>query len=271
MTIELNHTIVPSHYKEASAKFFARIFGLQYEGLAGHFAPVRVNDSLTLDFDDDEGFRSSSLKETPMVRFYILLAFALTAPQAVHAADYHHVHLTADPAEAGARWYVEHMDCEDFGRANACRIGSVELIFFDRDPAGGSVGTGADHIGISFADLTAKMAELETAGVTVLEPLRQGRWPLAFIEDPWGTKVEVVEDPDVVGFHHVHLLSADPEATMTWYEDVFGGERQPDARRRLRFGQVSLRFRQAEDSWRKPRGAPSTTWAFSFPTWRPRP
>ena len=61
MTIELNHTIVPSHDKEAAAKFFARIFGLQYEGLAGHFAPVRVNDSLTLDFDDDEGFGSHHL------------------------------------------------------------------------------------------------------------------------------------------------------------------------------------------------------------------
>ena len=64
-----------------------------------------------------------------MVRCYVLLAFALTAPQAARAADYHHVHLTADPAEAGARWYIEHMDCENFGRANAYRIRSVELIF----------------------------------------------------------------------------------------------------------------------------------------------
>ena len=61
MAIELNHTIVPSHNKEASASFFARIFGLRYDGLTGHFAPVRVNDSLTLDFDDDEGFRSHHL------------------------------------------------------------------------------------------------------------------------------------------------------------------------------------------------------------------
>ena len=191
-----------------------------------------------------------------MVRFYVILAFALTAPQAVHAADYHHVHLTADPAEAGARWYVEHMDCEDFGRANACRIGSVELIFFDRDPAGGSVGTGTDHIGISFADLTAKMAELETAGVTILQPIRQGVMPLAFVEDPWGTKVEVVQDPDVVGFHHVHLLSADPEATMAWYEDVFGGERQLLLGRSeaLRFGQVWLPIRQAEGPLEKTQG-----------------
>ena len=39
MAIELNHTIVPSLDKEASAMFFARIFGLRYEGPAGHFAP----------------------------------------------------------------------------------------------------------------------------------------------------------------------------------------------------------------------------------------
>ncbi len=51
MAIELNHTIVPAHDKEKSAKFFARIFGLFYDGEVSHFAPVRVNDSLTLDFD----------------------------------------------------------------------------------------------------------------------------------------------------------------------------------------------------------------------------
>ena len=50
--IELDHTIVPSRDKEQAARFFARIFGLMYEGPSGHFAPVRVNDSLTLDFDD---------------------------------------------------------------------------------------------------------------------------------------------------------------------------------------------------------------------------
>ena len=41
MTIELNHTIVPARDKEQSARFFADIFGFQYEGAAGHFEPVR--------------------------------------------------------------------------------------------------------------------------------------------------------------------------------------------------------------------------------------
>lgn len=56
MTITLNHTIVPARDKEASARFFARLFGLEVEMPIGHFAAVRVNDTLTLDFADREGF-----------------------------------------------------------------------------------------------------------------------------------------------------------------------------------------------------------------------
>ena len=55
MTITLNHTIVSARDKDAAARFFAEIFGLRFEGLNGHFAPVRVNDTLTLDFADAKG------------------------------------------------------------------------------------------------------------------------------------------------------------------------------------------------------------------------
>ena len=58
MPIVLDHTIVPAHDKEASARWFARIFGLTYEGLAGHFAPIHVNGDLTLDFDNHDRFES---------------------------------------------------------------------------------------------------------------------------------------------------------------------------------------------------------------------
>jgi catechol 2,3-dioxygenase-like lactoylglutathione lyase family enzyme len=58
MAITLNHTIVPAHDKESSAQFFADIFGLRYAEPVGHFAPVRVNDTLTLDFDTRERFES---------------------------------------------------------------------------------------------------------------------------------------------------------------------------------------------------------------------
>ncbi len=50
--MELNHTIVPATDKEGSAKWFARMMGLSYDGPKGPFCPVRITDSLTLDFDD---------------------------------------------------------------------------------------------------------------------------------------------------------------------------------------------------------------------------
>jgi catechol 2,3-dioxygenase-like lactoylglutathione lyase family enzyme len=61
MTITLNHTIVPAHNKAAAAAFFAQIFGLRFDRTDGHFAPVRVNETLTLLFDDDDAFASHHL------------------------------------------------------------------------------------------------------------------------------------------------------------------------------------------------------------------
>ena len=43
MAIVLDHTIVPAHDKEASARFLARILGLRYGGPLSHFAPLRIN------------------------------------------------------------------------------------------------------------------------------------------------------------------------------------------------------------------------------------
>jgi catechol 2,3-dioxygenase-like lactoylglutathione lyase family enzyme len=59
MTITLNHTIVRVRDKDAAARFFAEIFGLPFKGLGGHFAAVRVNDTLTLDFADANGVVAS--------------------------------------------------------------------------------------------------------------------------------------------------------------------------------------------------------------------
>ncbi|MEU9833468.1 VOC family protein [Streptosporangium sp. NPDC048047] len=53
MTVTLNHTIVPARDNERAARFFADVMGLAClppAGTRGHFAPVRVNDSLTLDY-----------------------------------------------------------------------------------------------------------------------------------------------------------------------------------------------------------------------------
>jgi hypothetical protein len=58
MTIQLDHTIVPSRSQVKSAKLLAEILGVPWaEKGVGPFSPVYVNDGLTLDFQEtDEEF-----------------------------------------------------------------------------------------------------------------------------------------------------------------------------------------------------------------------
>ena len=56
MEITLNHTIVPSHDRLESAKFYERIFGFEFVKEWGHFAVLKVNSTLTFDFMNKEDF-----------------------------------------------------------------------------------------------------------------------------------------------------------------------------------------------------------------------
>lgn len=57
MAILLDHVIVPSRSPVASAEVFAGILGVAWEAKVGHFTPVYVNETLTLDFDEAAGFQ----------------------------------------------------------------------------------------------------------------------------------------------------------------------------------------------------------------------
>ena len=160
------------------------------------------------------------------------------ATGALAQADYHYVHLAVpSPAEA-VRWYDQYMECQPMAdRPDAIDCGRVEIIFETGTTVGASPGTGIDHIAFSYADVTARMQELERVGVggrgVRLQRFDDGATLAAvpglfthgFVFDPWGTRIELLEDPDTTGFHHVHLSSADPEVTLEWYQDAFGGER----------------------------------------------
>ena len=165
------------------------------------------------------------------------VATFVAIPAIARAADYHHVHITASAPSEGVRWYEQHLDCEPVAdRSDAADCAGVELVFVVQPAIGSTQGTGVNHIGFSYPDLTAKMAELEAVGVRG-SGVRMQRFPdgstlrdvpglfkLGFVFDPWGTRIEMVEDPERLGFHHIHLSATDPAATLAWYQDVFGGE-----------------------------------------------
>ena len=162
---------------------------------------------------------------------------ALSGPSRAPAADYHHVQITAASPLEGVAWYARYLDCEPIAkRTDAADCDGVELIFVSQPTMGSTQGTGVDHVSFSYADLTAKMAELEAVGVggygVRLQRFDDGStlreepelFKHGFIFDPWGTRIELVEDAERTGFHHVHLSAADPEAALAWYREAFGGK-----------------------------------------------
>jgi len=155
--------------------------------------------------------------------------FAITASaQTPVTWDNVHINVT-EPAKA-ADWYAKTFGATPIGapgQAVQAKIGSVILVFLKGQEPQTSAGSAIDHIGLSFENLDAALKQAESAGAKILNPVRDvpGLFKLAFIEDPFGIKVEMVQDPELLGFHHLHLSVAKPDVTLQWYQDMFGGER----------------------------------------------
>lgn len=155
----------------------------------------------------------------------IMISLAWTASaQAIE--KFHSVHLMATDAKEAAAWYGEHLGGVVAESGDLVMFGDVALVWLQKKARfPGSEGSSVDHIGFSFGDIDNKMIGFEAAGIKIVERVRtMGDWKLAFIEDPWGTKIEIIQDPDLLGFHHVHLHTPDPDSTLAWYADAFGGE-----------------------------------------------
>lgn len=172
------------------------------------------------------------MRRLAALAFQGVVLLTLSAP-GVHAQTetllYDHVHMSVADPEAAAQWYHDHIGGEWVDdRTDRLLFGTTRIMWLpgggDRRPSqGGSI----DHLGFSFADLDAKLAELEAAGATIQSPRRdvEGLFPIAFAVDPYGVRLELIQDPQHLGFHHVHLRSPDPEQTLAWYQAQFGGVR----------------------------------------------
>lgn len=156
-----------------------------------------------------------------------LLCFAFGASAQTQTFPYDHVHLNVPDIPAAASWYEKYFGAKRLSEGpNRLMFGSSRFIFMQKADAKPSAGSAVDHIGFSVPDLDAKMKEFEAAGVKIVNPVRDvpGLFKLAFIEDPWGTRIEVVQDPDLLGLHHIHMRSPYPDDVFSWMLAKFGGE-----------------------------------------------
>ena len=167
------------------------------------------------------------MKKRLLAASMLLLTLALPKAVRTETFPYDHMHLAVpDPAKA-VEWYITNLGAKH-GRGSRSRgVRQDHLCFPEAENAKPSAGSAIDHVGFSVADVDATMKQLQAAGAKVITPARdiEGLFKVGFVEDPWGVKMELVQDPETPGFHHIHLRVADPEASLKWYVDTFGGER----------------------------------------------
>ncbi len=144
----------------------------------------------------------------------------------VQVIGYDNIHIRVpDPAKA-VEWYVKYLGATT-PTAGQLYFGKQLIAVVKTNNPQPSTGSVIDHFGLSYADVDKKVKEAEAAGARVVSQPRDipGLFRMAYIEDPWGVKIELVQDSELLGFHHVHLRTKDPAATLAWYQDTFGGTR----------------------------------------------
>jgi catechol 2,3-dioxygenase-like lactoylglutathione lyase family enzyme len=134
----------------------------------------------------------------------LVTTFLAAAPAAAQTTlPYDHVHLAAPDQAKAVEWYQQNFGGQTTPEGkDRLMFGKTRFIWLKSEKAQPSLDTAIDHIAFSMAD----------------------RAP-GIIQDPWGVKIEILNDPALRGFHHVHLASMDPAASLAWYQQRFGGTR----------------------------------------------
>jgi catechol 2,3-dioxygenase-like lactoylglutathione lyase family enzyme len=147
-------------------------------------------------------------------------AFAQLAGPNESGISIGHIHLNSKDPDAQKRIWVEALGAQmtKTGTLEMLRLPGVFIIINKMEPSAGSVGSTADHVGLSVKDLNDIKAKLAAVNVQVQGP---------FAAMPDGLRVELLEDKTQtlpVVMHHIHLTTANGEKIRQWYVKTFGAE-----------------------------------------------
>ncbi len=157
---------------------------------------------------------------------------------ALGQSTFTHVHLRVPDAWAAAHWYHTLVDgnLRVAGESGMGAVrqanGSISTMF--DEPQGRSAlpsaGSAIDHFGFTVDDVDATVEKARSMGATIDTEPRDGTTVarIAYIVDPWGTRMELLEDPDYPGMNHVHLMVNDADEVRDWFLEIFGGEFVPE-------------------------------------------
>jgi predicted enzyme related to lactoylglutathione lyase/catechol 2,3-dioxygenase-like lactoylglutathione lyase family enzyme len=180
----------------------------------------------------------------------LILALALVAGRVVvhgaaaEALTYDHIHLAFPDTRAATEWYIKYLGA-------TARPDGMDGVFFGpirfnmRKAAGvvGSRGSTIEAVGLSYANLQDRLRiVLDNSGAKLVQPQHEveGVGLMAVIEDPWGTKIELVQDPQLLGFHHARVSAVDPAAMRAWFVEKVGAQPGAAGSNALKLGGIGL-------------------------------
>jgi len=129
-----------------------------------------------------------------------------------------HIHLLSRDPDAMKKIFVEAFGAQvtKTGTLEMLRLPGVFIIINKGEPSAGSVGSSADHLGLSVKDLNDIRTKLAAFNIQV-----QG----AFAALPDALRVELIEEKAQtlpVVMHHIHLTAHNSEILRQWYIKTFG-------------------------------------------------
>lgn len=131
---------------------------------------------------------------------------------------WHHIHLTHKNRAAVAKWYATVLGAHvgEGTRRSENLWFENNLVQVQSDTGIAPPRTGEiDHIGIALPDLSRTVQAAVDGGAKLIRD--------SLIEDPWGTRIELVAS-DRTAFHHVHVVCTDATVSGHWYATNIGGD-----------------------------------------------
>lgn len=168
------------------------------------------------------------LKRAVLFCVFGLAAFHTSAfAQAGFVSMVDHLHLGVPDPAAGAAWYHKYLDGMPTPEGpERVMFGQTRMIFqMTKTPLPSSESV-LYELGFSVKDLDRTMKTMQADGVNIVTPARAlpGLYKAAVIEDPWGTRIALVQDSQRLGLHHIVIHAPDPATALAWYADKFGGK-----------------------------------------------
>lgn len=166
----------------------------------------------------------------PAIMFFFGLGLVCVSFVSSAQSIFTHTHMRVPDTEAAAQWHLAVIGGEPGpggpGPGIHYHNGFIGTMPNEGDLAPASSGSVIDHFGIAVDDVPATVARVEEMGGIIRTAPREGVTApvIAFVEDPWGVRMELLEDSEYGGVNHIHMMSSNPDAMRDWFLEVFGGE-----------------------------------------------